>query len=174
MISLEWYLKSETCQGISEQEFHWGFVCLCMLCCFQPGMLHFYSVQSTCGLFQMDSNATSNPGNRLRITWVKMTIRLRIGISHPSNSGKVVCGKCYISHCFYFFWYLFWLFCLFFVFALMSLGTSLSNQKPILTFLLSFWLIIKLYHDYYDSITIYYITKLYYSRLFYVVVSLFI
>ena len=104
---------------------------------------------------------------------LKWHIRLRIGISHPSNSGKVVCGKCYISHCFYFFWYLFWLFCLFFVFALMSLGSSLSNQKPILTFLLPFWLIIKLYHDYYDSITIYYITKLYYSRLFYVVVSLF-
>ena len=45
---------------------------------------------------------------------------------------------------------------LFFVFMFLD---SFSHQELILTFLLSFWLIIKLHH--------YYITKLHYSILFY-------
>ena len=64
----------------------------------------------------------------------------------------------------------FFFFCYFsyFVFAFMSLDCSLSNQESLLTSLLSFWLMIKLYHYYYyDSITSLYITKLYYSTLFF-------
>ena len=93
-----------------------------------------------------------------RLTW---HIRLRIGISHLFISGIVVHGSCYISHCCYFlfFCYFLWLFVgwsLFFVFIFMSLDSSLSNQESILTCLLSFWLIIKLYHYYYGSFTSYY------------------
>ena len=84
------------------------------------------------------------------LTW---HIRLRIGISHISISCIVVHGMCYISHCLYYsviFYFsvnfcdclLVDLFC--FVFAFMSPDSSLSNQEPILTCLLSFWLIIKL------------------------------
>ena len=36
-------------------------------------MLHFYLIQFAWGWSQIDSNATLNPGNRLFITWVKMT-----------------------------------------------------------------------------------------------------
>ena len=91
------------------------------------------------------------------LTW---HIRLRISISHLSISGIVVHGRCYISHCFYFFvifyfsiiflrFFVGW--SLFFVFIFMSLDSSLSNQESILTCLLSFWLINKLYHHYYGS-----------------------
>ena len=83
-------------------------------------------------------------------------IRLRIGISHVSISGILVHSKCYISHCFYFsdFFILFYdcflvdrcLFCFIFAFVYMARDSSLSNQEPILTCLLSSWLIIKLYH----------------------------
>ena len=49
---------------------------------------------------------------------------------------------------------------LFFGFDFMSLDSSLSNQESILTCLLSSWLIIKLYHFYYGSRTLYYIILL--------------
>ena len=113
-------------------------------------------------------------------TW---NTRSRIGIWHLSISGIVVHGRCYIFHYFYFsvifcFCYFLWLFVawsLFFVFAFMSPDSSLSNQESILTCLLSFWLIIKLYHYYYGSVTscysLYYIAKLHYSRLLYLNIS---
>ena len=72
------------------------------------------------------------------LTW---NINLIIGISHLSISGIVVHGRCYIFHCFYFsvFAWLFVGWFLFFAFVFMSVDSSLSNQEPILTFLLSFW-----------------------------------
>ena len=72
------------------------------------------------------------------LTW---NINLIIGISHLSISGIVVHGRCYIFHCFYFsvFAWLFVGWVLFFAFVFMSVDSSLSNQEPILTFLLSFW-----------------------------------
>ena len=45
---------------------------------------------------------------------------------------------------------------LIFVFVSMSLNSSLSNQEYILTYLLYFKVIIKLYCYYYGSITLYY------------------
>ena len=72
------------------------------------------------------------------LTW---NINLIIGISHLSISGIVVHGRCYIFHCFYFSVFA-WLcvgWFLFFAFVFMSVDSSLSNQEPILTFLLSFW-----------------------------------
>ena len=61
-----------------------------------------------------------------------------------------------------------------FVFAFMSLDGSLSNQESILACLLSFLLIIKIYHYYYGCIALKYndITKLHYSKLFYLIMSL--
>ena len=41
-----------------------------MLCYFWPGLLCFYSVQSTWELLWMDSNINLSPGNRSLITWV--------------------------------------------------------------------------------------------------------
>ena len=81
----------------------------------------------------------------LGLTWY---IRLRIAISYLSISGIVVHGRCYSCHCFFFLLF-FWLFVgwsLFVVVVFMSLDSNLKNQERILTFLFSFWLIIKLYH----------------------------
>ena len=50
----------------------------------------------------------------------------------------------------------------------MSLEISLNNQEHILAFLLSFQTIIELYHYYNGSITLYYITKLYYISIFHI------
>ena len=87
------------------------------------------------------------------LTW---NIRLRIYISHLSISGIVVHGRCYVSHCFYFpiiiLWFL-WLFT--FAFAFMPLDSRLNNQESSLTCLLSFWLIIRLYHYCHGSIALY-------------------
>ena len=83
--------------------------------------------------------------------------RLRIGISHLSISGIVVHGRCYIFHCFYFsviFYDCLWLSFVFLVFTFLE--SSLSSQVSILTCLLFFWLVLKLYHFYYGSITSYY------------------
>ena len=95
----------------------------------------------------------------LLLTW---HIRFRIGISNLSISGIMLHGRCYISHCFYFsafsFLLFLWLFVgwsLFFGFVFMSLDSSLSYQESILTYLLSFWLIIKFYY-YYGWIKLYY------------------
>ena len=93
------------------------------------------------------------------LTW---HIRSRIGNSHLSISSIVVHGRCYIFHYFYFsaifcffvIFYFLWSFL--FAFAFLSLDSSLSSQEPILTCLLSFWSIIKLYHYYYRSLTLYY------------------
>ena len=49
---------------------------------------------------------------------------------------------------------------------------SVSNQQSILTFLLSFWLIIKLYHYCYGFITLNYITNLHCRILFHIIVSM--
>ena len=75
------------------------------------------------------------------LTGLTGNINLIIGISHLSISGIVVHGRCYIFHCFYFsvFAWLFVGWFLFFAFVFMSVDSSLSNQEPILTFLLSFW-----------------------------------
>ena len=62
---------------------------------------------------------------------------------------------CYISYFFVIFYDSLLMFDFCFVF--MFLDNSLSNHKPILTFLLSFWLTIKLYHYHYGSIILYYI-----------------
>ena len=62
--------------------------------------------------------------------------------------------------------------CLLFAFAFMPLDSSLNNQESILTCLLSFSLIIRLYHYIMvllHYIIIYYITKSHYSRLFYLI-----
>ena len=80
----------------------------------------------------------------------------------------IVCWLIFVfCFCFYVFWH-----------------RSLSNQEPILTFLLSFWLIIKLYHYYHDSaifivyklvscVRLNYFTLLY-SYLFRIVIILFV
>ena len=107
------------------------------------------------------------------LTW---QIRLRMGNSHLSISWTVVHHRCYTSHyyCFaiiFYFSVIFYdcfLFWSFFVSIFISLDSSLSNQTFILTCLFSFWLIIKLYHLYYGSITscysILYYYKMCYSR----------
>ena len=103
------------------------------------------------------------------LTW---QIRLRMGNSHLSISWTVVHCRCYTSHyycfaiIFFFFCYFLWLllvWSLFFVSIFISLDNSLSNQTFILTCLFSFWLIIKLYHLYYGSITSCYSTLYYYT-----------
>ena len=99
----------------------------------------------------------------LGLTW---HARLRISISHLS-----IFGKCCASPCFYFLLFLtFLIFCWLFMFLFFS-DSSLSSQESILTFLLFFWLILKPYQFFnliiYDSIIVYYITKLHYSRLLY-------
>ena len=108
----------------------------------------------------MDPNTTLNPSSRLLITWLNS---LRVGISHLSTSGIVVHSRFYTSHWFYFsvifsissyFLSLFVGWSLFFVFVFMSLESSLSNQEPILTCLLSYWLI--LCNDFLFSIAFYY------------------
>ena len=95
------------------------------------------------------------------ILWLTWLIRLRTGISHLSISGILV-HRCYISHCFYFllFFMIVFSWSLFCAFVFMSLDSSFSNQKPILTLLPSLWLIIKLYYCYYSSITLYWIILL--------------
>ena len=90
------------------------------------------------------------------LTW---HTRLRIGISHLSMSGIVIHSRCYISHCFYFsvIFYdcLLVSLSLLFLFSCLS-DSSLSSQESILTSILFFWLILKLYHFRYGSITSYY------------------
>ena len=97
-------------------------------------------------------------------------IKLSIGISHLSISRIVVLGIYYISHCFCFsgFSMIFWWLIVAFIF--MSLDSSSQKLTP--TFLFPYWLIIKLHHYYYGSITLYYITKLHYSRLLDIIISL--
>ena len=97
LISLQWDLKSGTCQRILDYEFHCGV----------PLSLY--------GVLQMSANTNLNPGTRILITWVTWHIRLRIGIFYLSISGIEVCSRCYISHCFYLSVFLFFLW--FFVFV---------------------------------------------------------
>ena len=131
----------------------------------------------------MDSNTTLNPGNRLLITCVNMKYKINDWYSHLSISGIVVHGRCYICHYFYFSvtFFFFAIFydcllidiCFLFLFSCL-LDSSLSSQESILTCLLSFWLILELYHFHMvllHHIIVCYITKFYYSRLLYLIMS---
>ena len=75
------------------------------------------------------------------LTW---HTKLRIGISHLSIAGILVCGKCYNSHCFYFLlFFTFWLFVgwsLFVVFVFMFFR-QYFEQSRIHTNLFTFFLI---------------------------------
>ena len=99
--SLKKNLMSETCLRISDSDFYWVVTLSeCVMLFFNQGFC--ISVQNNliegCSeriLIQtwaqvMDS---SLPG----LTWY---IRLRVGTSHLSIPGIVVCDMCYISHCF--------------------------------------------------------------------------
>ena len=111
------------------------------------------------------------------LTW---HTRLRIGISHLSMSGIVIHSRCYISHCFYFsvIFYdcLLVSLSLLFLFSCLS-DSSLSSQESILTCLLLFWFsdwslnFIIFVMVLIDHIIVYYITKLHYSRLLYLIMS---
>ena len=106
--------------------------------------------------------------------------RLRISISHLSIYRIVVHGRCYISHCFYFsvIFYdcLLVSLSLLFLFSCLS-DSSLSSQESILTCLLLFWFsdwslnFIIFVMVLIDHIIVYYITKLHYSRLLYLIIS---
>ena len=108
----------------------------------------------------MDSNTTLNPGNRLLITWVDMTYQIKdryLPSIHFWDSGPwyvlyipLLLSFCYFLVFFFFFLIVCRLIFAFFVF--MSLDSSLSNKESIVTCLLSFWLIIKLYHFYHGWI----------------------
>ena len=90
LISLQWDLKSETYQGISDKNCIAGFLCLYMVCCFFTRDDLFLFNTIWLGLLGMDSNGTLNPGNRLRITWVNMTYQIKdqyLPSIHFSDSG---------------------------------------------------------------------------------------
>ena len=63
--SLQWELKSVTYQGFQALDLIMRFLCLCMLCCFWPGILRFYSMQPTWGLLRMDSSNTLDLSNSI-------------------------------------------------------------------------------------------------------------
>ena len=90
LISLQWDLKSETYQGISDKNCIAGFLCLYMVCCFFTRDDLFLFNTICLGLLGMDSNGTLNPGNRLLITWVNMTYQIKdqyLPSIHFSDSG---------------------------------------------------------------------------------------
>ena len=103
----------------------------------------------------MDSNKTLNPGNRLLTTWVNMAYKIEdryLPSIHFWDSGPwqvlyfplFLLFGCFLVDL-----------CLLFLFSCFS-DSSLSSQESILTCLLFFWLILKLYHFCYGSITSYY------------------
>ena len=108
-------------------------------------------------------------------------IRLKIGISHLSVSGMVFHGRCCTSCCFYFFCYFLRLFVgwyLFFAFVLCLLRVVWGTNNPFWPAYFAFnWslnfinIVIVLLH-YIIACIVYYFTKLHYSRLFYVIISL--
>ena len=115
-ISLQWDLKSETCQGISDLEFYcWGSFVFVWWAIFSQGCCVFIQCNLLKGccewiLIQPWTQVIdySLPG----LTW---HIRLRTGIADLSISGIVVHGRCYIPTAFTFplfsiFCYFLWLF----------------------------------------------------------------
>ena len=132
-------------------------------------------------MLQIDSNTTLNPGNlgNYSLPGLICHIRLRIGISHLSISGIVVHGSLYTSHCFDFsvIFYdclLVDLSCLILFSCLLTVVWATKNAFwPVYWLsnrLLNSIIIINLLH----YIIVYHITKLHYSILFYLIMSLFI
>ena len=77
LISLQWDLKSETCQGISELELHCGVPLSLYGVMFLTRYVAFLFNKICLGLLPTDSYATLDPGNRLLITWVNMTYQIK-------------------------------------------------------------------------------------------------
>ena len=90
LISLQWDLKSETCQGISELELHCGNPLSLYGVMFLTRYVAFLFNKICLGLLPTDSYATLDPGNRLLITWVNMTYQIKdqyLPSIHFSDSG---------------------------------------------------------------------------------------
>ena len=127
--------------------------------------MRFYSRKPAWGLLRMNSNVTLNPGNRLLITWVNMTYEIKdryIPSIHfwGSDPWLLLYFPMILFFCYFFLFFCYFYHCLlvnpcFFFFVFLSLDNILSSQEAILTCLLSFWLIIKLYLYYYGSLTLY-------------------
>ena len=77
LISLQWDLKSETCQGISELELHCGVPLSLYGVMFLTRYVAFLFNKICLGLLPTDSYTTLDPGNRLLITWVNMTYQIK-------------------------------------------------------------------------------------------------
>ena len=103
LIILQWDLKSETCQEISDEELHCGVDLSLYAVSLLTRDIAFLFSTLCLELLWIYSNTTLNPGNRLSLPGLTRHIRLMIGISHLSIFGIVVDGSCYIFHCFYFF-----------------------------------------------------------------------
>ena len=132
----------------------------------------------------MNSNTILNQVTDCSLPVLTSHISLRIGISHLSISGIVAHGRCYISHCFYvsviFYFSVIFYDCLLVDFCFLSLFSCLltvvwATENPFLSFYffsdwsLNFVIIIMVELNY---IIAYYITKLHYSRLSYLMMSL--
>ena len=175
LVSLQWDLKSETYQGISDWELH------CMVLLFLYGVL--FLTRDVAFLF---NTICLRVVNRLPIIWVSMTYQIMEQYLPPIHFCEVVHVRCYISHCFCFF-LLYFLFLLFFYDFLLVDLCFLFLLSCILTVVwatkdpfqpvcfLSNWslnFIIVMIMVLLRYIVAYYITKLHYSRLFYLIVPL--